>query len=234
MKWVNSMNTVSVDIRKWELHPWSSFHHRVRSYKQADVDRYEWKNPWLTVCSASTRAASCIYILCTPVAARLSWLSLPVKDINAKQERTSKTNLLMEDRLGLTTITRLLSIVTTLSLRKEGVLALLVLRHLMRPVAYLISEMIDQREPSQQHTCASCRSYPCNLRACLWVVAPSYRVTKLTRSASSEEENQQIDQRHWINLTWECWPFLPTTTKAFPWLCIDGNGSTGNCRNMSV
>lgn len=55
----------------------------------------------------------------------------------------------MEDRLGLTTITRLLSIVTTLSLRKEGVLALLVLRHLMRPVAYLISEMIDQREPSQ-------------------------------------------------------------------------------------
>ncbi len=40
--------------------------------------------------------------------------------------------LLVEYWLRLTTVTRLLTVVTTLSLRKEGVLALLVLRYFMR------------------------------------------------------------------------------------------------------
>ena len=38
----------------------------------------------------------------------------------------------MEDGLSLTTITRLLSVVTTLTLGEEGVFALLVLGHLVR------------------------------------------------------------------------------------------------------
>lgn len=40
----------------------------------------------------------------------------------------------MEDGLGLTTVTGLLAVVTTLALGGERVLALLVLRHLMRPI----------------------------------------------------------------------------------------------------
>jgi len=40
----------------------------------------------------------------------------------------------VEDRLRLTTVTRLLSVVTALALRKEGGLARLVLRHLVRGV----------------------------------------------------------------------------------------------------
>lgn len=44
------------------------------------------------------------------------------------------THLLVEDRLSLTTVTRLLAVVTALSLREERILALLVLRHFMGPV----------------------------------------------------------------------------------------------------
>ena len=39
------------------------------------------------------------------------------------------THLLVEDGLGLTTVTRLLTIVTTLALRCQRILALLVLGH---------------------------------------------------------------------------------------------------------
>ena len=41
------------------------------------------------------------------------------------------THLLVEDGLGLTTVTRLLTVVTTLALRRQRILALLVLGHLM-------------------------------------------------------------------------------------------------------
>jgi len=45
-------------------------------------------------------------------------------------------SLLVEDRLCLTTVTRLLPVVTTLSLREQGVLALLVLGNLVRSVLF--------------------------------------------------------------------------------------------------
>ena len=48
----------------------------------------------------------------------------------------------MEDGLGLTTITRLLPIVAALSLREQGVLALLVLRHLVRSVKTMRRSLI--------------------------------------------------------------------------------------------
>ena len=42
--------------------------------------------------------------------------------------------LLVEDGLGLTTVSGLLAVVTALALGGERVLALLVLRHLVRPI----------------------------------------------------------------------------------------------------
>ena len=45
--------------------------------------------------------------------------------------RNVYTHLLVEDGLGLTTVTGLLAVITTLSLSRQRVLALLVLRHLV-------------------------------------------------------------------------------------------------------
>ena len=52
----------------------------------------------------------------------------------APQQTGSYLGLLVEDGLGLTTKTRLLAVITTLALCVEGILALLVLRHLPFPV----------------------------------------------------------------------------------------------------
>ena len=62
-----------------------------------------------------------------------------VRIVNQVSERT---HLLVEDGLGLTTVTALLAVVATLPLREDGVLALLVLRHLMGPAH-------RQRQPPQ-------------------------------------------------------------------------------------
>lgn len=50
--------------------------------------------------------------------------------------RDPATHLLVEDGLGLTTVTALLAVVATLPLREDGVLALLVLGDLVGPVLW--------------------------------------------------------------------------------------------------
>ena len=52
----------------------------------------------------------------------------------SKKRRFIKLDLLMEDGLGLTTITRLLAIVTALSLSSKAIFAFLVLRYLVQGV----------------------------------------------------------------------------------------------------
>ena len=56
----------------------------------------------------------------------------------APQQTGSYLGLLVEDGLGLTTKTRLLAVITTLALCVEGILALLVLRHLPFPVGLAV------------------------------------------------------------------------------------------------
>ena len=73
------------------------------------------------------------------------------------------THLLVEDGLGLTTITGLLSVVTTLSLREEGILALLVLGHLMGTIFCRTMSEYSEDSTASPHTCASCMFCPCSL-----------------------------------------------------------------------
>ena len=74
-----------------------------------------------------------------------------------------RTHLLVEDGLSLTTVTGLLAHVTALSLDDLRVLALLVLRHLVRAEIRAYIQRITRAEVSEGRTCASCKSYPCNL-----------------------------------------------------------------------
>ena len=54
--------------------------------------------------------------------------------LQTEYDLLGRLRLLVEDGLGLTTVTRLLAVVTALALGGQGVLALLVLRHLVRPI----------------------------------------------------------------------------------------------------
>ena len=78
-------------------------------------------------------AAFCICILCIPTAAQPSLLSWPIESVRefAVTEKMG-THLLVENRLSLTTISRLLPVITALPLCEQSVLALLVLGHFMR------------------------------------------------------------------------------------------------------
>ena len=69
---------------------------------------------------------------CTLVGEQPSWLSLPKRADrscyrNEAYRKVTGPYLLVEDRLGLTTITGLLAVVTTLSLSRQRILTLLVL-----------------------------------------------------------------------------------------------------------
>lgn len=75
----------------------------------------------------------------------------------------------MEDGLCLTTIPRLLAIVTALSLCEEGVLALLVLGHLMG-ATHSAASVFGPHEIESEHTCASCMFYPCRLSIQSWSI----------------------------------------------------------------
>ena len=63
-------------------------------------------------------------------------------------KNTTTTHLLVEDGLRLTTVTGLLAIVTTLSLSRQRILALLVLGHLVgtahRPMCIRIYGMLKR------------------------------------------------------------------------------------------
>lgn len=84
--------------------------------------------------------------------------------------RDTATHLLVEDGLGLTTVTALLAVVATLPLREDGVLALLVLGDLVGPVLWSAKNLFKTQGV---RTCASCRPCPCSLRAIVRYV-PSY------------------------------------------------------------
>ena len=89
----------------------------------------KWKH---TACIASRRVASCICRRCTLVGEQPSWLSLPKRADrscyrNEAYRKVTGPYLLVEDGLGLTTITGLLAVVTTLSLSRQRILTLLVL-----------------------------------------------------------------------------------------------------------
>ena len=59
--------------------------------------------------------------------------------LQTEYDLLGRLRLLVEDGLGLTTVTRLFAVVTALALGGQGVLALLVLRHLVRPIHLLTS-----------------------------------------------------------------------------------------------
>ena len=73
------------------------------------------------------------------------------------------THLLVENGLCLTTITRLLPVVTALSLGELGIFALLVLGHLMEPKWIPASVSIESSNVYRRRTCASCMLCPCSL-----------------------------------------------------------------------
>ena len=59
--------------------------------------------------------------------------------LQTEYDLLGRLRLLVEDGLGLTTVTGLLTVVTALALGGQGILALLVLRHLVRPIQILTS-----------------------------------------------------------------------------------------------
>ena len=129
----------------------------------------KWKH---TACIASRRVASCICRRCTLVGEQPSWLSLPKRADrscyrNEAYRKVTGPYLLVEDGLGLTTVTRLLTVVTTLSLRGQRILALLVLGHLVWPARrskrVRISQALSRQESKERLTCASGTACPCSL-----------------------------------------------------------------------
>jgi hypothetical protein len=74
----------------------------------------------------------------------------------------ARTHLLVKDRLGLSTITRLFAIVPTLPLSGERIFTLLVLCHFVRAVIEGTQLMSEKGQSTSRRTCASCN--PCARR----------------------------------------------------------------------
>ena len=115
-------------LRTQEQHPWSSCHHcrgNIGQYEgcytieTADEQQEQGKNvPQLKVLAT--------------LQGKLA-LGLALDALQSQHNLLGSLGLLVEDRLGLTTITGLLAHVTTLSLDDLRVLTLLVLSDLVRP-----------------------------------------------------------------------------------------------------
>ena len=69
-----------------------------------------------------------------------------------------RTHLLVKDRLGLPTVTRLFAIVPTLPLSSERIFTLLILCHFVRAVIEA-TQLMNEGKSTSRHTCASCRPY---------------------------------------------------------------------------
>ena len=115
------------------------------------------------------------------------------------------THLLVEDGLRLTTVTRLLTVVTTLSLRGQRILALLVLGHLVGPARrskrVRISQALSRQESKERLTCASGTACPCSLQIPLVNVLFSaaaylfHRNSQVRRVLGTQSYDQHADIR---------------------------------------